>query len=86
MHELSIALGLIDLAAEEAVRQGSVRVAVLYLRIGPLSGVTSEALQFSFELAAEGTPVEGARLEIEETLGRELELTAMEVIDAAADR
>jgi hydrogenase nickel incorporation protein HypA/HybF len=119
MHELSIALGLIDLAAEEAARQGSVRIATVYLRIGPLSGVVSDALRFSFDLAAEGTPVEGARLQIEEvpvtvhcvrcggdhTLadpqrircpicgepaavvgGRELELTAMEVIDVAADR
>jgi hydrogenase nickel incorporation protein HypA/HybF len=66
MHELSIAVGLIDLAAEEAARQGNVRVATVFLRIGPLAGVVSDALRFSFDLAAEGTPLEGARLEIEE--------------------
>ena len=38
----------------------------LHLRLGPLSGVVREALLFSFDLAAEGTPIEGARLEIEE--------------------
>jgi hydrogenase nickel incorporation protein HypA/HybF len=66
MHELSIAVSLIEVATEEARRLGGVRVEALHLRLGPLSGVVREALLFSFELAAEGTPIEGARLEIEE--------------------
>lgn len=65
MHELSIAVSLIDMAAEEAERLG-VRVEALHLRLGALSGVVREALLFSFDLAAEGTVIEGARLEIEE--------------------
>lgn len=65
MHELSIAVSLIDMAAEEAERLG-VRVEALNLRLGALSGVVREALLFSFDLAAEGTAIEGARLEIEE--------------------
>jgi hydrogenase nickel incorporation protein HypA/HybF len=65
MHELSIAVSLIEVATEEAERLG-VRVEALHLRLGALSGVVREALLFSFELAAEGTPLEGARLEIEE--------------------
>ena len=67
MHELSIALSLIEAAAEEADRIGpDVRVVALRLRLGPLSGVVREALAFSFDVAARGTRVEGARLEIEE--------------------
>ncbi len=66
MHELSIAVSLIEVATEEAQRLGGVRVEALRLKLGPLSGVVREALLFSFELAAEGTPIEGARLEIEE--------------------
>ena len=65
MHELSIALSLIDMASEEAERLG-VQVEVLHLRLGALSGVVREALLFSFDLAAEGTPIAGARLEIED--------------------
>ncbi len=65
MHELSIAMSLIEVAAEEAERL-EVRVDALHLRLGPLSGVVKEALLFSFDLAAEGTAVAGARLEIEE--------------------
>jgi hydrogenase nickel incorporation protein HypA/HybF len=66
MHELSIAVSLIEAAAEEAERLGGVRVEALHLRLGPLSGVVREALLFSFDLAAEGTAIQGARLEIEE--------------------
>ena len=65
MHELSIALSLVELASEEAGRLGDVRVEAVHVRIGPLAGVVVEALRFSFDLAAEGTAVDGARLEIE---------------------
>ena len=65
MHELSIALGLVDAASEEAARLGAVRVNAVFLRLGPLAGVVEDALRFSFELAVRGTPIDGARLEIE---------------------
>jgi hydrogenase nickel incorporation protein HypA/HybF len=41
-------------------------VAALHLRLGLLSGVVKDALEFSFDLAAEGTAIAGARLEVEE--------------------
>ena len=66
MHELSIALSLVDAACEEAARLGDVRVEALHLRLGPLSGVVRQALEFSFEVAAEGTPIAGAQLRIQE--------------------
>lgn len=66
MHELSIAIGLVELACEEASRQGNVRVEALHLRLGPLAGVVREALLFSFDVAAAGTAVEGSTLAIEE--------------------
>jgi hydrogenase nickel incorporation protein HypA/HybF len=65
MHELSIALELVDVALDEARRLGDVRVVSLRLRVGPLSGVVPDALRFSFDVAAAGTALEGARLEIE---------------------
>jgi hydrogenase nickel incorporation protein HypA/HybF len=66
VHELSIAMSLVDAACEKAATLGPVRVTALHLRLGPLSGVVREALTFSFDLAAAGTPIEGARLAIEE--------------------
>jgi hydrogenase nickel incorporation protein HypA/HybF len=65
MHELSIALSMIEMASEEATRHGASRVSALYLKLGPLSGVVKEALTFSFEIACEGTRLEGCELIIE---------------------
>lgn len=64
MHELSIALSLVDAACEEALRLDGERVAVLHVEVGALSGVVKDALLFSFEVAAAGTAVADARLEI----------------------
>ncbi len=66
MHELSIAISLVEAACEKAAELGGVRVEALHLRLGPLSGVVRDALLFSFDLAAAGTAIEGARLEIED--------------------
>lgn len=66
MHELSVAIHLIDLAREEADRR-QVHVAALWLKVGPLSGVVREALVSAYEIARQGTPLADARLEFEET-------------------
>jgi hydrogenase nickel incorporation protein HypA/HybF len=65
MHELSIALSLLDLVEEEAAARGC-RVAAIQLRLGPLSGVVREALASAFEMAREGTPMADAELIVEE--------------------
>ena len=66
MHELSVAYHLVQTASEAARRAGAARVTCLRVRIGVLSCVHPDALEFCYELAAKGTPVEGARLVIEE--------------------
>lgn len=66
MHELSIALSMIEMASEEAARRGGVSVNAVHLKLGPLSGVVKEALVFSYEVACEGTPLEGSQLIIED--------------------
>ena len=66
MHELSIALSIIEGAEEEVQRQGGGRVCAVHLRLGPLSGVVGEALLFSYDLACQGTLLEGSHLVIEE--------------------
>jgi hydrogenase nickel incorporation protein HypA/HybF len=67
MHELSIAMSLLDVAAEEAERQGGGRVIALHLKLGPLSGVVKEALLSAFDLAREGSEFEHTQLVIKET-------------------
>jgi hydrogenase nickel incorporation protein HypA/HybF len=83
MHELSIAITLVELAADAARSLGAARVNKLFVRLGTGAGVTAEALRFSFDLAAEGTIVQGARLELERVDGPNLQLSAMEIVDAA---
>jgi hydrogenase nickel incorporation protein HypA/HybF len=79
MHELSIALSLIELAQAEGERLGG-RICAVHIRIGPLAGVAKDALLFSYEVATHDTPLEGSALVIEEVPeGRELQLFALEV-------
>lgn len=66
MHELSIALSILEVAEEEADRHGGGAVEAIHVRLGPLSGVVKEALLSAYELAVEKTPFERARLIIEE--------------------
>lgn len=62
MHELSIALSIVELAEEEAKRRGGARVHAVHLKLGPLSGVVKEALLTSYEVACENTSLAGSRL------------------------
>ena len=66
MHELSIALSIVDGVLEELDRQKSGQVEVVHLRVGRMSGVDKEALSFSYGVACEGTALANSRLLIEE--------------------
>lgn len=85
MHELSIAVSLVETICEELPALGAVRVSTVNLRVGALSGVALDALSFAFDLATDNTQIAGAQLHIECTEGRELELRSLEVVDAAED-
>jgi hydrogenase nickel incorporation protein HypA/HybF len=66
MHELSIATRLVELAIDAVRSAGEDRaIETLHIRVGALSGVVTEALEFCWEVAAEGTPCQGSRLDIE---------------------
>jgi hydrogenase nickel incorporation protein HypA/HybF len=66
MHELSVSLSILDLAAEEAKRHGDVRVRRIHVRLGPLAGVVKEALISAFDLAREASSMQDAELVVEE--------------------
>ncbi|HEX3928081.1 MAG TPA: hydrogenase maturation nickel metallochaperone HypA [Gemmatimonadales bacterium] len=65
MHELSVAIGMVDMATAEAERLDG-EVLALHLKLGPLAGVVREALEFAFELARVDTPLAASLLVIEE--------------------
>jgi hydrogenase nickel incorporation protein HypA/HybF len=66
MHELSIAMSIIEGASQEALNRGGAQVHAVHLKLGALSGVVKDALLFSYGLACEGTVLEGSQLVIEE--------------------
>jgi hydrogenase nickel incorporation protein HypA/HybF len=63
MHELSIADGVAQVVARHARGR---RVTKVELRVGHLRQVVPSALQFAWQLIPDGTPLEGAELEIED--------------------
>lgn len=65
MHELSIAMSIVDAATDEAQKRG-VTVNAVHLRLGALSGVVKDALLFSYEVACQDTPLQGSRLIVED--------------------
>jgi hydrogenase nickel incorporation protein HypA/HybF len=66
MHEGSIAESILN-TLEERIADGRIpgRVRVIHLRVGRLMAVVPENLHFLFDIMAKGTPLEGARIEIE---------------------
>jgi hydrogenase nickel incorporation protein HypA/HybF len=66
MHELSIAMSIVEMAEEESSSRGGASVVAVHLKLGALAGVVKSALLSSYGLACEGTGLEGSRLVIEE--------------------
>ena len=67
MHEMGIALQIIEIAtASIPPHAGKMRVDKVNLKIGKLAAVVPESLRFCFDVAVKDTPLDGARLVIEE--------------------
>lgn len=70
MHELSIMESALSVALEQARRAGANRVHLIRLRIGALSGVVPEALEFAFEALVPGTLAAAAKLAVDRVPAR----------------
>ena len=62
MHELSIAMSMIEIAVSHAQEANAKKINQIEIEIGELSGVVASALEFSFEAACRDTLAEGAEL------------------------
>jgi hydrogenase nickel incorporation protein HypA/HybF len=58
MHELSIAINIIEIAEEEVHKANAKEVNEIEIEIGVLSGVIVEALEFALETAIKNTVLE----------------------------
>ena len=77
MHELGLAMEIVDIVTRRAAGAQVRRVVV---EVGALAAVQAEALAFSFQLASDGTSAAGAEFSIVELLGDELRVREMEVV------
>jgi hydrogenase nickel incorporation protein HypA/HybF len=67
VHELAIAQSVVEAVT---TKLPDAKVTCVHLAIGALSGVVPDSIRFCFDLAAEGTGLAGARLEITEPPAR----------------
>jgi hydrogenase nickel incorporation protein HypA/HybF len=66
MHELSIANSILNIVLEEKKNKNLPQIKAIGLRIGALSGVFPDALEFSFDAIKKDTALEDTKLEISE--------------------
>ena len=71
MHETAVVEGLMRILTEHAKQNGVDRVVAVKLKIGRLRGIDSRQIRLAFEIFAEGTLAEGARLDIDDVGARE---------------
>ncbi len=69
MHEMSIALSIVEAVVSKALAEGSGKISSIDLLIGKLAGIEPQSLKFCFSAAAKGTPAEEALLVIDEPAG-----------------
>ncbi len=65
MHEVSVALGILDIAEKECRAGGYSSVAAIRVRVGRGGGILPEALDFAFEAVKANTLAHGARFLID---------------------
>ena len=58
-------MSIVELAEEEIEHRG-VQVSAVHLKLGTLSGVVKDALLSCYEMACDGTVLQGSRLVVEE--------------------
>lgn len=62
MHEMSIAMSLLEMALEEANAAGCRRIISLTVNYGQIAGIMPEALDMAFGMLTSDTPHAGAKL------------------------
>jgi hydrogenase nickel incorporation protein HypA/HybF len=64
MHEYSLTRRIVNLANRAAQENGAARVTKVRLVVGESSGIVPESVQLYFDQIAQGTPAQGAALNV----------------------
>ena len=62
MHELPVTKSILNICIEELDRHNMDRVLKINLKIGELTGLIPETIEYYFNIIAEGTKAENARI------------------------
>lgn len=62
MHELPVTQSILDIALKHAKKAEAKRITHLHIVMGELSKIVDESVQFYWDMIAEGTIAEGAKL------------------------
>lgn len=65
MHELSVALQIVDSVTDAVLPRGGASVRAVSVAVGSMSGVVPEALRFAWTAASDGTVLDGTELQIQ---------------------
>jgi len=80
MHELGLTRNIVAIVSERA---GERRVRRVKLAVGPLACVERQALDFCFDIVAQGTVLEGAQIEFADADGDTFLIKEFELEEAA---
>lgn len=91
MHELSIALSIVDIAEEEVKKNQASSVEEIEIEIGMLSNIQVDSLEFLWDNAVKSSVLEGARRKLNIIPGKArctvcyTEFTMNEIFDACPE-
>jgi hydrogenase nickel incorporation protein HypA/HybF len=81
MHEVSIAVSILDAVKKEAELHPPGRPVKVGVRIGEMAGVDRDALEFSFEAVVKDSGLEPLALDIQAGVADELVFSYLEMED-----
>ncbi len=70
MHEMSLAVAVLEIVEEAARKNGATRVKSVRLEVGRLAALEPQALRFCFDAVTRGSIADGCALEIVQVPGR----------------
>jgi len=62
LHELSVTQSILEISLRHSQQAGATQVTDIYLIIGQLSSIMDDSVQFYWDIIAQDTAAEGARL------------------------
>jgi len=85
MHEMSLALSILDIASGEVEKNRATKVHEIHLEVGTQSGVDPEALTFALSLACKDTVMANARIYLDQPVSDSLRVVSLTVDEPGSD-